>query len=820
MKELERMTGKFIFIFAYNQSNCCEFDLIFSMPFQRIYVVVICLFASRILAAQEILEQLATKLTTDYSKNSKELIILQTDKAVYQPGTEIWFRVSALSSNGFVTDAQDKIIYVELTDDKNKTIERVLLNKAEQQYNGSLLIPHNSSTGFYQLRAYTKTILQKHPSDIFVRGVYISGKDDRDELQSQPLSKPVYRFYIEGDQLINGVNCTVVFTAMDIYGNALPVTGHVKDNFGNEVVRFTGTGLGKFLFQPYSKDRVYKVFIKSNDSEEQSFSLPPIKTGAFQLSLQNQTNNELVFRVALGDSVYNKKANSYLVGVGGGKICFASEGKGMYMVNVPLNTLPHGLVDFYLFDANKELKSKRTVFNRFLNTAVNFTADRPDYGPRQKAKLDIVITDNAGKPVKAVFSVAVTDKKLAGASPLMHEADIYRLNLQDAGSWLQAALDNEETKDMLAVVAGIGKSRLNHPPEVDYASDLYLDGLQIKGRVFDKQGTSLNGEIVMLIPEQLEVTLNDSTDNNGLFEFRDIVFYGRQRFLVMIPSVFDKQQKYEVTKEENDFPLIATNRPHRYDLGSLQNLQAFRQAQADSVISGNTRNYLQQLALQEHGAGKKTKKGNNQLLSGRRITGEQLDKFSLSNTVDAVKMLPGVVMMSGRLTLQGGMPGIITDLSDLEPFLIVDGVNTRTSSVVDYLNSIPPSNIDYIEVLSGPEAAMYGSRGGNGAIVVKTSNQLREKKFDGKDMQTIIASGFYKDQNFYMPPYDKYSVREASFTDNRATIYWNGQVITDSTGKAGVSFYTADLKNDYTVTLQGMTDKGELIFKTYTIKKR
>ena len=120
---------------------------------------------------------------------------------------------------------------------------------------------------------------------------------------------------------------------------------------------------------------------------------------------------------------------------------------------------------------------------------------------------------------------------------------------------------------------------------------------------------------------------------------------------------------------------------------------------------------------------------------------------------------------------------------------------------------------------SGPEASQFGTRGGNGAIVVKTSNEIRVKK-DDKERQTIVASGFYKEQNFYQPPYDSYAVKEANFNDNRATIYWNGEVITDNTGKATISFYTADGKNDYIVTVQGITEKGELIFKTYTIKKK
>ena len=786
------------------------------MPYRKYIVLVICLYTSTLIPAQEILDQLASKLTNEYIAGAKELIILQTDKTVYRPGTDIWFRGYSVSSNGFSKDEKNKIIYVELVNDKDIVVGRTLLNKEALQYNGSVLVPHTSGEGFYQLRAYTKTILQQHPSDIFVSSVYVAG-NDKSDMPGVAASEPVYKFYPEGDHLINGVNCTVVFTATDKYGRALPVSGYVKDNFGNEAVKFTGSGLGKFVFQPYSKDRTYKVFVKTNNAAEQSYALPAIKTGGFQLSLQNRTSDELVFRVALGDSTYNKKASSYLIGVAGGKVCFASEGKGMYMVNIPVNTLPHGMVDFYLFDANKELKSRRSVFNSNYHSSVNITTDRPDYGSRQKAKINIAITDKEGKPVKAVFSVAVTDKKLTEEKPLLHEADILMLKQSNPGLWVNDVLDKEETKDLLAIIAGNAEGKHGNTTEIKKENDFYWDGLAIKGKVADKQNGPLAKQIVMLIPEQQDVTLNDSTDNKGLFEFRDLVFYGKQRFIVMIPSVYDKQQKYEVTSEEILYPVIHTNINNNI---SFKNLQLFRQLQADSVIAGSTRSYLQQLAVTEDGAGKKTKSGKNELLSGRRITGEQLDKYSLSNTVDAVKMLPGVVMLGGRLTLRGGIQNLSGDLSDLEPLLIVDGVNTRASSVVDYLNSIPPSNIDYIEVLSGPEASMYGTRGGNGAIVVKTSNQLREKKFDGKDMQTILASGFYKEQSFYEPPYDKYSVREASFTDNRATIYWNGQVITDDAGKASVSFYTADLKNDYTVTIQGMTDKGELIFKTYTIKKR
>ena len=227
----------------------------------------------------QVLDELATKLIKDYESNAKELIVLQTDKSIYQAGTDIWFRTYSVSSNGFAVDSKDKVIYVELANDKDSVVDRVLLNKEALQYNGAITIPGLLKEGFYQVRTYTKTILQEHPADVFISPVYITNSGNkRGKEDQQNNSDPVYKFYPEGDNLINGVSSLVVFTAADKNGMPLQVSGYVKDNFGNEMVKFTGNGIGKFSFEPYSKDRTYKVYIKTNNSPEQTYSLPAIKT--------------------------------------------------------------------------------------------------------------------------------------------------------------------------------------------------------------------------------------------------------------------------------------------------------------------------------------------------------------------------------------------------------------------------------------------------------------------------------------------------------------------------------------------------------------
>jgi hypothetical protein len=773
--------------------------------------------------SQAVLEDLADQLSAQYKNEARELIVLQPDKTIYRTGTTIWFRVFSVSSNGFPLAQKGNILFAELADNKDKVVARVLLNEEELQFNGSIAIPENLPDGYYQLRAYTKKIALEHPADIFVCPVYITGHSasNVNNIQTQKEeSGNAAVFFVEGDQLINGVPCTVVFSASDNNRMPVSISGMIKDNKENTITTFNGAGIGQFSFEPFSKDRHYRVVYKINNGSEKEFKLPTIKNGGYQLSLRNHTADEFTFRVALGDSAYNKKAATYLLGMAAGKTCFASSGTGMYMVNVPVNSLPHGVVDFYLYDQDKKLVSKRSVFNTAYNTGIALSTDKPEYGSRQKVKTNLTVTDRSGNPVKAVMSVSVSDNLLAGVHPFFHAADYFLLFRNSPVFFTKEMLKNAAAWDMATVTLSNKENFLKANPAVSVEKDFYWDGLELTGSIKDGQGTPLAGELVVLVPEKETTGMNDTTDTQGVFRFRDIEFYGKKMFHVMVPAIFNKQDKYDIHSGSTGWPVIQTSAFFEKikQAEPFSQLIDFNRLAADSFLAGSTRISLQQLALQD---GDETKKGKSSRkgLSPHRITGEQLDKLGLSNTANAVLMIPGVIMMDGRLTIRGGMRTPFGNASDIEPLLLLDGVPTRAGSVIDYLNSIPPSHIDYIEVLTGPEAAIYGTRSGNGVIVVKTTSQLRESS-QNKDRQTILADGFYRQETFFEPAYDNYNVRSAVFNDNRSTVYWNGQLITDSTGKASFSFFTADLKNEYSVIIQGITEKGELIFQSYAIKRK
>jgi len=490
---------------------------------------------------------------------------------------------------------------------------------------------------------------------------------------------------------------------------------------------------------------------------------------------------------------------------------------------VPLKNFPLGIADFWLFDENQEAVSRCSVFIDSSNAKISVSADRPDYLARQKAKISIQVTDKEGMPVRASLAVSITDNAVTVKRPFIHSAHLFLLSRNSYGLNPAEKISNRQINyaDIFATISANGHF-LKENPVINTDNNFYWDGLELKGRIADNQNSGLVRELVILSPDQEKDTYQDSTDNNGVFLFRDIVFYGNRRFHVLVPAIYNNQKKYDIIHDPVKFPVIRTaaflNSNVPASLTSV--LAEFKKQHADSSITGSTPQWLNQIVLQAAG-GNRNSKTQKKGLSPHRVTAETLDKLGLSNTVDAVKLLPGVMMMNNRLTITGGIQSMSGSLSNVEPLLLIDGVPVNATSVVDYLNSISPSNIEYIEVLTGPEAAMYGSRSGNGVISVKTANQLRVKQGnDSRDAQTILAKGYHQAPAFPMPSYDTDAIREAAFNDNRSTIYWNGELITGNTGKTEFSFYTADPKNSYTLIVEGITEKGELIRQEFIIKRK
>ena len=79
-------------------------------------------------------------------------------------------------------------------------------------------------------------------------------------------------------------------------------------------------------------------------------------------------------------------------------------------------------------------------------------------------------------------------------------------------------------------------------------------------------------------------------------------------------------------------------------------------------------------------------------------------------------------------------------------------------------------------------------------------------------MLSFYPNGYHVVKAFYEPKYniEKDRKYKDKAPDARTTIYWNGNIKTDNSGEATVSFYTADNPTSYTSVIEGLTANGQL----------
>ena len=142
----------------------------------------------------------------------------------------------------------------------------------------------------------------------------------------------------------------------------------------------------------------------------------------------------------------------------------------------------------------------------------------------------------------------------------------------------------------------------------------------------------------------------------------------------------------------------------------------------------------------------------------------------------------------------------------LQPLYVLDGMALTDG---DVLLSIPMMDVERVDVVKGAGASLYGSRGANGVIAVYT-------KRGPEDYADVPAAGvavrqlpaYYRAREFYAPRYE--TSRRADKPDPRATtLYWQPRLTVPASGRARVSFYTADQAGTFRASVEGVSLAGQ-----------
>jgi TonB-dependent SusC/RagA subfamily outer membrane receptor len=195
-------------------------------------------------------------------------------------------------------------------------------------------------------------------------------------------------------------------------------------------------------------------------------------------------------------------------------------------------------------------------------------------------------------------------------------------------------------------------------------------------------------------------------------------------------------------------------------------------------------------------------------MADTEITAEQIEKYASTSIINLLYTVPGIQINGDQISIRGATGN---------PLMLLDNMEIENVEDLSYLS---PTDVESIQVFKGANTAIFGSRGGNGVIVVKLKRGAIMNSPTPISLARVMPLGYQKPAEFYVPRYEVDSVYKNSNPDLRTTIYWNPKLSCDSSGVFHAQFYTADKASNYSVVVEGITKAGELCRYEGVLKRK
>ncbi|MDR2425188.1 MAG: TonB-dependent receptor plug domain-containing protein [Prevotellaceae bacterium] len=808
----------------------------------------------------------------------QEKIHLHTDKSTYVSGEKVWYRAYLVDALLHQHNSPSRYIYVELLSPAEELITRDKIRPStDSVFHNSIDLPENLPEGSYLIRAYTnfmrnredyffeKRIFVADPisSTIHVEPEFVinnkKGKLKLDirnydnetvevknfniridtgkmkkyneefsfgitsnkrhiiylefEANSRQYKKyiPVpeqdfdVSFFPEGGYMVDNVPCKIGFKALKSTGVSEAVTGEVFDNENNSIGTFNSghAGMGSFHLTPQEGKKYWAECISSTGVKKR-YELPQVRPDACALKVL-QNKNKLYINIQKG-SKYVDRPMHLLVHIRG--VAIHSSKVVQPSIAIEKALLPSGVIQILLLDETNNVLSERLFFNLNKNEmpVSTLTTDKPEYKRREKVVANINITDTGNIPLEGSFSVSVTDNNDVAPDSSFTILSQLLLSSEIKGYIESPAhyLENVHDADFLMLTQGwrrynipaVLKDTLEKPKH-------YMEaGQEISGtvkRVVGSKKNEMNSITIFSPAGHLDMALSDE---NGRFAFNGFEY--PDSTLYVIQALNKRGGKYvELLIDPETFPPIYPFVVPDFTPDSL-----FRKYIEKSDLK-YTDEFGSRVTVMEEIVVTASKKP--------VVEGRSSMYSSMSNTVINIEEiekstdLRQILIRASGITLSGD--NIHIRGSSNPAIVIVDDIVWEDFRIDD----MPVMDIERIEIMKGAEAAILGSRGAGGAIIIMTkTGKTTQGNVIRFNIKSIFPKGYKKDVEFYAPKYDNPDAPTKAF-DRRTTIYWN-PFVKFVDGKAQFEFYTADVTSTYSIIVEGITTDGRIIRQSGEVK--
>lgn len=368
----------------------------------------------------------------------QEKVYIHLDNTAYFEGETIWFAANVVDASTGLEPAS-KVLYVELLSPTGVVLRQQKLKIVDGRCHGSFplidadvkeavalrgALPYPS--GYYQIRAYTRSMLTYDAATIFSRVIPVYEAPDRDGHYDNPLMAPYdnyerdrpeeahsqrlhdlnVTYFPEGGNLVVGVPCRIAYKMVDNHGMGVDVDS-IHDSRGHIVpILCQHRGMGVVALPGHYIGRGSLTFFVGDTKK--SFALPAASRQGYSLSF-HQEGDSLRFDITSLQKSYPLDLHYALTS--GGRLCFEGNltvlDANTVSVVLPRQPLPTGVAQFTLCDVNDDILAQRLLFvdNGMPVVTLSAEMDSPDLQPYDSVCLHL----RSGQSEPCTFSLAVRD---------------------------------------------------------------------------------------------------------------------------------------------------------------------------------------------------------------------------------------------------------------------------------------------------------------------------------------------------------------------------------------------------------------------------
>ncbi len=354
----------------------------------------------------------------------QEKVYLHLDNTAYFQGETIWYAANVVDATTG-GEAASKVLYVELLSPTGVVLKQQKLNVVDGRCHGSFPLIDNAveeavalrgavgyPSGYYQLRAYTRTMLNFDDAAVFSRVIPVYKAPEKEGDYADPVmrkyngketnrpepdkaDKPKalnLQFFPEGGHLIAGVECRIAFKATDENGHGVNIEA-LTDNDGNTLaIPLQHNGMGSFTFTPGEKAQKVQA---AYEGKNYTFTLPEPEPEGCTLQIMGSTDGDSLIVNFAAAGLPTTKLLAYTL---------TSQGK-CHVVDtltiglrgctrtIATTSLPTGVYQLTLFDADGAVYAQRLLFidNGIPSETVSVTTEKADIRPFDEIRLNLQV---------------------------------------------------------------------------------------------------------------------------------------------------------------------------------------------------------------------------------------------------------------------------------------------------------------------------------------------------------------------------------------------------------------------------------------------